>query len=50
MGVVLQISGSLKPGGGRPLSDGEHNAFRDGVPITQGQLSLRDMSLRDDKI
>ena len=31
------------------LSDGEHKALR-GTLGTQGQLSLRDMSLRDDKI
>ena len=34
-------------GKGRPLSDGEHKVFRGWG--TQGQLSLRDMSLSDDK-
>ena len=33
---------------GGSLSEGEHNAFRGWG--TQGQLSLRDMSLSDDKI
>ena len=37
----------LKPGA-QPLSDGEHKAFRGWG--TQEQLSLRDMSLSDDKI